>query len=475
MPALGHVGDLEVSIRRRLRTHLREIGFERRGLGTIDPAADSKSKLRSLHRKARSEHLRQQRLFIKAAFPEFKSRFASGEDISPAAISARLEIVEPQSESSDLFRLASLTWGVPVSQGYGRRLRFLVWDQTHGKLMGLIGLSDPVFNLRSRDVAIGWSGDDRAARLVDVMNAHILGAIPPYNLLLGGKLVACLVRTKEVRDEFAKKYRRKEGVISGKQKKASLVLVTTSSSLGRSAVYDRLRLDNILYYQPTGFTAGWGHFHIPDHLFKDIQKYLRMRHHKYAHGNSFGDGSNWRLRATRAALSLAGMDDRLLRHNVKREVFLCRLATNTDRLLRGEVTRPSYSDLLSVDKVSRLGVERWVVNRAKSRPEYLCWRVSSILDLLNPRQDGTVSLVHGARGAQAPSPSFSVIGSANGRRGVSPRRRDSATVFPPLEAFVDSKVEPQVTAALRSASDSASARRPTASDPRRSRDNGNGF
>jgi Druantia protein DruA len=38
-----------------------------------------------------------------------------------------------------------------VSRGYGRRMRFLIWDQSNEKLIGLIVLGDPVFNLRVRD------------------------------------------------------------------------------------------------------------------------------------------------------------------------------------------------------------------------------------------------------------------------------------------------------------------------------------
>jgi len=37
-----------------------------------------------------------------------------------------------------------------VSRGYGRQ-RFLIWDQSNEKLIGLIALGDPVFNLRVRD------------------------------------------------------------------------------------------------------------------------------------------------------------------------------------------------------------------------------------------------------------------------------------------------------------------------------------
>ena len=68
-------------------------------------------------------------------------------------------------------------------------------------------------------------------------------------------------------DDFTKAYGNTEGIISGKQKRARLFVVTTSSSLGRSSVYNRLKLDGTEYFKSIGYTGGWGHFHIPDELF----------------------------------------------------------------------------------------------------------------------------------------------------------------------------------------------------------------
>ena len=43
-------------------------------------------------------------------------------------------------------------------------MRFLVMDQSNGKLMGLFALTDPVFNLQARDNWIGWTTEDRRQR-----------------------------------------------------------------------------------------------------------------------------------------------------------------------------------------------------------------------------------------------------------------------------------------------------------------------
>ena len=71
-------------------------------------------------------------------------------------------------------------------------MRFLVWDTENGKLIGILALGDPVFNLSARDHHIGWTSTQRKKRLVGVMDAYVLGAVPPYSSLLCGKLIACL-------------------------------------------------------------------------------------------------------------------------------------------------------------------------------------------------------------------------------------------------------------------------------------------
>jgi hypothetical protein len=101
-----------------------------------------------------------------------------------------------------LWRWLSLHWSIPVSSGYGRRLRFLVIDNGHhGKVIGLIGLADPVFALGARESWVGWDAPTRSQRLANVMDAYVLGAVPPYSGLLGGKLVALLATS--IREAFS--------------------------------------------------------------------------------------------------------------------------------------------------------------------------------------------------------------------------------------------------------------------------------
>jgi hypothetical protein len=332
-----------------------------------------------------------ERVFIERSWHRLKDYFADGSDVDPAAIDPRLEVVRSDTWQSDLFRLATLTWSVPVSRGYGRRIRFLVWDHHNTKLIGCIGLCDPVFNLRVRDEFIGWSLRYRQSRLVNLMDGYILGAIPPYSMLLGGKLVASLVRSREVRDVFHKKYARRRGVLSRRKKRPSLVLVTTTSALGKSSVYDRLKLGGLTYFKPVGFTGGWGHFHIPNDIFRMVRQYLNLSGHKYANGNKFGDGPNWRLRAVRQALVLMGGNDDVLNHGIGREVYVCELAQNGREVLtRRDKPRPDFRGLLSVAEISALAKDRWIVPRAHRMPDFSVWTKSHIAEALGVEKRETL-------------------------------------------------------------------------------------
>ncbi len=372
----------EAILKRKIRAHLRKLGFDKGKHGELRPPSSSKESVRALHSEQRKALLRSERRFVQEAYPRLKKYLAEGCEIDPAKVIPTLELVETGTWQSELFRLASLSWSVPVSKGFGRRLRYLVWDKSNNKLMGIIALGDPVFNLKARDDLVGWSAKDRGKRLVNILDAYVLGAIPPYSLILGGKLISCLVRSREVKDDFKRRYGDTRGVISKKKKSAQLAVVTTSSSLGRSSVYNRLKLEGQTYFRSIGYTQGWGHFHVPDILFAELRDYLRKRKHKYVDAHRFGQGPNWRLRTIRAAFDALEFKADLLKHGIGREVFVCELAQNAVKILRGEAVRANWRSLDTVAEIGAMARERWLVPRAERRPEYKDWKLEHFHDLV---------------------------------------------------------------------------------------------
>lgn len=381
----------EARLKRELRQHLGELGFRRGKKGELLPPGQDKDAVRRLHGEQRTAKLVANAAFLSYVMPKLLAHFADGDEIEPSNIRLTLRRVRSDTVEADLFRLATLTWSVPVSAGFGRRLRYLVWDEAHDRLAGVIALGDPVFNLSVRDKFVSWSTGDRSQRLVNVLDAYVLGAVPPYSFLLGGKAVAALVRTQEVVRDFQDAYGEAVGIISGTAKHANLLVVTTTSSMGRSSIYNRLKLAGSTYYAPVGYTTGWGHFHITDGLFEKLRTYLRGQNHTYADEHEYGKGPNWRLRTIKAALTRLGFKESLLKHGVQRQVFVCLLAANALDLLRGGQGAPDHSDLKSVHEVSQLAVRRWIAPRAEREPAYRKWSKAHIPLLVRGEVAGSLS------------------------------------------------------------------------------------
>lgn len=365
--------DSEVArLRSTVIEHLRAQGFRLTESGAIATVESDKSRLRALHDEAVTVNRERARKALARHEPRFLARLADGHHLRPESIRPRLVLVEDRrSFSGLLWRWASLHWSIPVSGGYGRRLRFLVLDEAHGdSLIGLIGLGDPVFALACRDAAIGWSADARRSRLACVLDAFVLGAVPPYNRLLAGKLVALLAGSDEVRRIFSDRYSHRRTLISERDPAAELALITTSSALGRSSVYNRLtRPTGELALEPVGYTRGTGDFHFSGAIYSDLSAFAAslvpvgtatQRHERWT-----GEGFRNRREVVQRALDGLGFDSRLLRvHGVRRQVFANRVATNSYEWLRGEADALDWRSQ-DVAELSAWWRTRWAVPRSQ--------------------------------------------------------------------------------------------------------------
>jgi hypothetical protein len=350
---------LRVKIIRSLRAQ----GFRVRNGAVLPPEVLSKEKIRDLHATAVAHRIKRARDGLFRVEKDLLRHIASGHEVVPSLISPRLVEVLPDSEEELLFRYASLHWSIPVSSGYGRRLRFLVVDEYNGKLIGLIGLGDPVFSLGPRDQWVGWTPSDRKKRLVNVMDAFALGAVPPYSFLLCGKLVAMLAASDTVRRAFKRKYGGTGSVIRRKVHDGRLALITTTSALGRSSVYNRLRLGDRLLYQSVGFTRGSGEFHFSNGLYGAITEFAEKNCEPTAKQERWGTGFRNRREVIRKCLHALGLSSDWIYHGIKREVFVVPLARNTREFLRGEHTRLLWYQQ-SEAKMFEYFRDRWMLPRA---------------------------------------------------------------------------------------------------------------
>ena len=333
------------------------------------PGADDKKKVRALHEEAVRHNVERSREGLERKEERLLSRIAAGSEVDPTKIRPRLVIVNPDTEDELLFRYTRLHWSIPVSAGYGRRLRFVVYDESNGKLIGIFGLADPVFSLGARDSWIGWNLASKKVRLQCVMDLFVLGAVPPYSQLLCGKLVALLATSREVQRAFHRKYGGARSFITGKSLDGRLALLTTTSALGRSSLYNRLNYDGQPVFQGVGFTQGSGEFHFSNGFYGDLRQLALDNCEATAKHSRWGEGFRNRREVLRKALPLLGLSSDLMYHGVQREIFLAPLAQNSVEFLRGQHHRlRPYGR--TADELFGWFRDRWLLPRATRDESY---------------------------------------------------------------------------------------------------------
>jgi len=312
-------------LRSTVRRSLRAQGFRVEGDAILPPSRLTKNRQRQLHAVAVA-HLREERgKYLARHESELLKRIANGSNVVPDRIRPRLSRVFPDTDDELLFRYASMHWSIPVSSGYGRRLRFLIIDESNGKLIGLFGLCDPVYAIAARDSWIGWDRKAKRERLRNILEAFVLGSVPPYSSLLCGKLVAMLCASDEVRRAFQRKYGEGESLITGAAADGRLALIATTSALGRSSIYNRLRYHDRLLMLSVGYTSGWGEFQFSNGAYSQLRDYAEKYCDKTAKHKSWGTGFRNRREVVRRVLAHVGLSGNLMNHGIRRELFVMTL------------------------------------------------------------------------------------------------------------------------------------------------------
>lgn len=350
-------------LRNRIVRSLRDQGFELRQ-NHLEPLKGlDKEALRVLHREAVLHQVERARPRYERHEEKLLQKIACGNEVQPDRIHPRIVQVLPDTEDELLFRYARLHWSVPVSAGYGRRLRFLVYDAWNERLMGLFGLGDPVFSLGPRDRWIGWTLEARKQRLRYVMELFVLGAVPPYSQLLCGKLIALLATSREVREAFERKYGGTHAYISGAAMDGRLALLTTTSALGRSSLYSRLTFRGEPVFRNVGFTRGSGEFHFSNGVYDELRTFGLEHCAPTAKHGRWGYGFRNKRELLRKVLPLLGLSPDLIYHGVHREMFVAPLADNAAAFLRGqENVLNAYNR--TADELFAWFRERWMLPRS---------------------------------------------------------------------------------------------------------------
>lgn len=326
---------------------------------------NSKSAARAMHQQARIARLDHAQAWITSTWPKLEAYFADGDQIIPSAVSPTLIPVETQ-EHKDLFRMARYTWSLPYSKGYGRRMRFLVIDNSNNCLIGILGLQSAPIDFRLRDQDIQYPEGQKVSMVNQTMDIFTLGAIPPYNQLLGGKLMVYTAASQEIRMAYQAKYADATTEITKQVIPPHLVLLTTTSAFGRSSIYNRVAFlgpqDPAFrrIAEPLGMTKGYGTFFL-ETLYPDIKEFLTQAGYKPNKG--FGEGPKPVWQNISKAMTLLKISGGL-NHGVKREVWSIPLAKDAWEYLSGTVPNPTYYPE-TFPQLANWWQERWLLPRAE--------------------------------------------------------------------------------------------------------------
>lgn len=218
-----------------------------------------------------------------------------------------------------------------------------------------------------------------------MMNIMVCGAIPPYNHLLGGKLVGMALTGPKVIDAYRDKYNDTVSKIASSMKgepviKSEDVVFYDTTGLFEvgSAQYDRIRVpadSGRIVYEELGYTQGYGSIQFGPKTRKRLSQVTEFEEGRQVVRGRFGEGIAPRMRKIRRGLENCGLDGNLLKHESKRIVYGVDLAENAKAYLRGETGEPAYYWSFDDPDTEQQSIydywkERWASKRIQ-KPEIL--------------------------------------------------------------------------------------------------------
>lgn len=218
-----------------------------------------------------------------------------------------------------------------------------------------------------------------------MMNISVCGAIPPYNHLLGGKLVGMALTGPKVIKAYEQKYEDSVSNIASSMagepvvKNSKMVFLDTTGlfEIG-SAQYDRIRVPTgagEIEYEELGYTEGYGSIQFGPKTRKRLGQVTEFHEGRQVVRGRFGEGIAPRMRKIRRGLQNCNLDGDLLKHESKRIVYGIDLAKQATAYLRGETNDPEYYWSFDDVEAEQQDVydhwkRRWVSKRVKM-PEIL--------------------------------------------------------------------------------------------------------
>ena len=220
----------------------------------------------------------------------------------------------------------------------------------------------------------------------NMMEIIVCGSIPPYNQLLGGKLVSILACSPQVVRDYTDKYADQVSEIASRMKGEKVVrdsrlafLGTTSLYSVGSSQYNRIKVpmenDFVLTYKEMGITEGYGTVYFSKTTTSSLMRVLELQDGGRRINNIFGEGTSPRFRLISRGLSTLGIkSNAFLQHYTPRIVYSMELAKNTNDFLCGGADKLEYPYDITNSKEVEMATqamadfwyERWLKSRLKS-------------------------------------------------------------------------------------------------------------
>jgi hypothetical protein len=336
----------------------------------------SKLALKEIQNKSRIEQLVKYHKFLISFNKHIVDIYPKELNLEPDKIDLELIHIEKNdSFESKLFRWWNLAWwSVPYQQAYGRQMRFLIWDKGHNLPFGLIGLQSPILKMSVRDNYLEIPNEELDYWINRSMTAQRLGALPPYNELLGGKMVALSLLSNELKSFYNVKYSDRNTRIKKRVIDSDLLFITTTSAFGKSSIYNRLKYNDELVSKSLGFTKGAGSFHINERLFSEILDFLKSE--GVSTERAYGAGPSKRVKLLSEAFSRLGIKNYQY-HNIKREFYIFELVSNLKKVwLQSE--EPKFYDRSLCD-LYRFWYSRYCYPRMLRKNNWQSFKIDDII------------------------------------------------------------------------------------------------
>ena len=355
----------EIAFKKRVNKYLRTQGYGVKN-GVISLEVNDKDSYRKVQKHSRFLKVKQHFDFLEKNKQLALDHIVDGKKIDIKKIKPKLIEVKSGTKWEILFKWwCFVWWSIPYERPIGRQMRFVVWDEHHKSIIGLIGLQSPILSWAPRDEYLSLNKGQREIWVNQSLNAQRVGALPPYNKILGSRLVASMLISKKIRTSFQKKYRDKKTEMKNRKLPNRLLFITTTGAFGKSPIYERLSYQQQKLSFFLGYTKGFGSFHISDDIYQSMLEYLSS--HKIDIKRGYGSGPSRKMRLINETMSRLGFL-KGANHKVKRGVYLFTPVKNLHEVIQ-ENKRPKYSNF-SVEELTDFWKERWILPRMGNKKTY---------------------------------------------------------------------------------------------------------